>query len=42
MVSCVAVRAVVGEDQPLVREGIVRVLEGNGYEVAASPATRPT
>jgi DNA-binding NarL/FixJ family response regulator len=29
-----AIRVVVGEDQPLVREGIVRVLEEAGFEVA--------
>jgi len=31
----ITVRIVVGEDQPLVREGIVRVLEGGGHEVVA-------
>jgi DNA-binding NarL/FixJ family response regulator len=37
----ITVRVVVGEDQPLVREGIVRVLEDGGHEVvaAASDAT---
>jgi DNA-binding NarL/FixJ family response regulator len=28
-----AVRVVVGEDEPLMREGIVRVLEGSDFEV---------
>jgi len=27
------IRIVVGEDEPIVREGIVRVLEGAGFEV---------
>ena len=30
------VRVLVGEDQPLVREGIVRVLEASGFEVVAT------
>jgi DNA-binding NarL/FixJ family response regulator len=34
----ISVRVVVGEDQPLVREGIVRVLEGGGHEVVAVAA----
>jgi DNA-binding NarL/FixJ family response regulator len=34
----ITVRVVVGEDQPLVREGIVRVLEGGGHEVVAVAA----
>jgi DNA-binding NarL/FixJ family response regulator len=34
----ITVRIVVGEDQPLVREGIVRVLEGGGHEVVAVAA----
>jgi DNA-binding NarL/FixJ family response regulator len=34
----ITVRVVVGEDQPLVREGIVRVLEEGGYEVVAVAA----
>src|SRR5689334_11657689 len=33
-----AVRVVVGEDQPLVREGIVRVLETAGFEVVGVAA----
>ena len=37
----IAVRIVVGEDQPLVREGIVRVLEDGGYEVAGVAADAP-
>jgi len=36
-----AVRVVVGEDQPLVREGIVRVLEGAGFEVVGVAADAP-
>jgi DNA-binding NarL/FixJ family response regulator len=32
------VRVLVGEDQPLVREGIVRVLEVNGFEVVDTAA----
>jgi DNA-binding NarL/FixJ family response regulator len=32
---------VVGEDQPLVREGIVRVLETAGFEVVATAADAP-
>ena len=32
------VRVVVGEDEPLVREGIVRVLERGGFEVVAAVA----
>ena len=30
-----AVRVVVGEDEPLIREGIVRVLEAADFEVVA-------
>jgi DNA-binding NarL/FixJ family response regulator len=29
-------RVVVGEDQPIVREGIVHILEDGGFEVAAT------
>jgi DNA-binding NarL/FixJ family response regulator len=36
-----AVRVVVGEDEPLVREGIVRVLEHAGFEVVAVAADAP-
>jgi DNA-binding NarL/FixJ family response regulator len=32
----ITARVVVGEDQPLVREGIVRVLEESGYEVVGT------
>jgi DNA-binding NarL/FixJ family response regulator len=32
------IRVVVGEDQPLLREGIVRVLQDSGFEVVASAA----
>ena len=32
----ITARVVVGEDQPLVREGIVRVLEDGGYEVVGT------
>jgi len=35
-VADVRVRVVVGEDQVLLREGIVRLLEGEGFEVVAS------
>jgi DNA-binding NarL/FixJ family response regulator len=35
------IRVVVGEDQPLVREGIVRVLEEAGFEVAAVAGDAP-
>src|SRR5829696_7638702 len=34
-------RVVVGEDQPLVREGIVRVLETGGFEVVAVAGDGP-
>ena len=36
--AVISARVVVGEDQPLVREGIVRVLEEGGYEVVAVAA----
>jgi DNA-binding NarL/FixJ family response regulator len=36
-----AVRVVVGEDQPLVREGIVRVLENAGFEVVGVAGDAP-
>jgi len=36
-----AVRVLVGEDQPLVREGIVRVLEVNGFQVVATAGNAP-
>jgi DNA-binding NarL/FixJ family response regulator len=36
-----AVRVVVGEDQPLVREGIVRVLERAGFEVVGVAGDAP-
>jgi DNA-binding NarL/FixJ family response regulator len=32
------IRVVVGEDQPIVREGIVRVLEDSGFEVVGTAA----
>ncbi len=32
------IRVIVGEDQPFVREGIVRVLEDGGFEVAGTAA----
>jgi DNA-binding NarL/FixJ family response regulator len=35
------IRVVVGEDQPLVREGIVRVLEDGGFEVVGTAADAP-
>jgi DNA-binding NarL/FixJ family response regulator len=37
----VSLRIVVGEDQPLVREGIVRVLEQGGFEVVGVAADGP-
>jgi DNA-binding NarL/FixJ family response regulator len=37
----VSLRIVVGEDQPLVREGIVRVLEHGGFEVVGVAADGP-
>jgi DNA-binding NarL/FixJ family response regulator len=37
----ISVRVIVGEDQPLIREGIVRVLEGNGYDVVAVAGDAP-
>jgi DNA-binding NarL/FixJ family response regulator len=36
-----AVRVVVGEDEPLVREGIVRVLEKSGFEVVGVAGDAP-
>src|SRR3954469_14949424 len=36
-----AVRVVVGEDEPLVREGIVRVLEDAGFEVVGVAGDAP-
>ena len=36
-----AVRVVVGEDEPLVREGIVRVLEGADFEVVGVASDAP-
>jgi len=36
-----AVRVVVGEDQPLVRAGVVRVLEDEGFEVVAVAGDAP-
>jgi DNA-binding NarL/FixJ family response regulator len=32
------IRVLVGEDQPIVREGIVRVLQGSGLEVVGTAA----
>jgi DNA-binding NarL/FixJ family response regulator len=32
------IRVLIGEDQPIVREGIVRVLETSGFEVAGTAA----
>ena len=37
----ISVRVIVGEDQPLIREGIVRVLESNGYDVVAVAGDAP-
>ena len=33
-----AIRVIVGEDQPFVREGIVRVLQDSGFEVLGTAA----
>lgn len=41
MDSPARIRVVVGEDQPLVREGIVRVLEDGGFEVVGTAADAP-
>ena len=41
MADSAAVRVLVGEDQPLVREGIVRVLEVNGFQVVATAGNAP-
>jgi DNA-binding NarL/FixJ family response regulator len=41
MAESAAVRVLVGEDQPLVREGIVRVLEVNGFQVVAIAGNAP-
>lgn len=41
MAESAAVRVLVGEDQPLVREGIVRVLEVNGFRVVATAGNAP-
>jgi DNA-binding NarL/FixJ family response regulator len=38
MTANASIRIVVGEDQPIVREGIVRVLEGAGFEVVGVAA----
>lgn len=41
MAESAAVRVLVGEDQPLVREGIVRVLEVNRFQVVATAGNAP-
>jgi len=41
MVCAITVRVVVGEDQPLVREGIVRVLEEAGNDVVGTAGDGP-
>jgi len=41
MAESAAVHVLVGEDQPLVREGIVRVLEVNGFRVVATAGNAP-
>ena len=41
MVGTPPLRVVVGEDQPLVRAGVVRVLEEDGFEVVAVAADAP-
>src|SRR5436190_23500295 len=40
-VGCMAVRVVVGEDEPLVREGIVRVLEQAEFDVVGVAGDAP-
>jgi DNA-binding NarL/FixJ family response regulator len=35
-------RVVVGEDHPIFREGLIRVLEGDGFEVVAAAGTQKT
>jgi DNA-binding NarL/FixJ family response regulator len=32
------IRVIVGEDQPFVREGVVRVLQDGGFDVVAAAA----
>jgi DNA-binding NarL/FixJ family response regulator len=39
--SATPLRVVVGEDQPIVREGIVRVLEREGFEVVGTAGDAP-
>jgi DNA-binding NarL/FixJ family response regulator len=41
MATVQAIRVVVGEDQPLVRAGVVRVLEEGGFEVVAVAGDAP-
>ena len=41
MGSPAQIRVVVGEDQPIVREGIVRVLEDSGFDVVGTAADAP-
>jgi DNA-binding NarL/FixJ family response regulator len=41
MSDSVPIRVVVGEDQPIFREGIVAVLEGSGFEVAGTARDGP-
>jgi DNA-binding NarL/FixJ family response regulator len=36
-----ATRVVVGEDHPIFREGLIRVLEGDGFEVVAAAGDAP-
>jgi DNA-binding NarL/FixJ family response regulator len=38
MVQSRLIRVLIGEDQPIVREGIVRVLQDSGFEVAGTAA----
>lgn len=41
MASRSPIRVVVGEDQPLFREGVVQILRGAGFDVVASAADAP-
>jgi DNA-binding NarL/FixJ family response regulator len=41
MQSAAPIRVVVGEDQPIFRDGIVHVLQESGFEVAATAGDAP-